>query len=454
MHRAIAMFAALLGASAAAAATHVTLSGESTGAEVCRFRAADAENPFGRWLRSQEVTCVAGNDLTLPPGVWNVFAKSPTGISIEPRLIDAAANIESIDLALVPAATLRVQLPPETAGVVYVPRRAIGYPVTERTIVPGGEELWLMIVSKSSPVAVVPIPAVAAGNERVVDARDARGEGTVLGWTEIADEDRAALASAHGVSAPQIVATSGDKHIQALTLPDIVMLGGAFVLFRGVPQGPAELQLSGRGWLTRTQMIRVDAQRITALTEPMIAAASATLIVNWSVPMDIDALDRSLGSCSASSEAPRFDLTISLCPPPKKGETAQACRPMKTEPLPPDQIFGTVRIEETPPGTYRAEIRYGKLPPVADTMSLPPLSQRPLFLTASYFEANGNLTRNDEPLHDDASIAFPGGGVGFSARDSGEYHAVLTQPFDTDAKIEIATCSGDKTLVLADRPMT
>ncbi|HEY6895431.1 MAG TPA: hypothetical protein VI258_14745, partial [Rhodanobacteraceae bacterium] len=447
------MCAAVLAASGAAAATHIALSGESAGAEVCRFRAGDAENPFGRWLRSPDVTCVAGNDLNLPAGLWNVFAKSRSGISIEPLLIDAAAKSGSIDLSLVPAAALHVQLPPETAGVLYVPRRAAGYPVTERTLVPGGEDLWLIIVSKTSPVAVLQIPAIAAGNERIVDARNAPAEGAILGWLHVSAEDRAALASVRGVHAPQIVATSGGKTHEALPLPDLDVLGGAFVLLRDVPPGAAELQLARRGWLTRRQPVLVEAHRLTALTEPIIAAASTTLVVNWSVPNNVGALDRSIGSCDASREQPKFTLTMSLCPPPKKGEASPDCQPVKTEALPIDQTFGTVRIEETPPGTYRAEIRYGKLPPVSDRATLPPLLERPMFLTASYFEANGNLTRGDEPLHDDASIAFPGGGAGFSTRDSGEYHAVLTQPLGVDAKIDVTTCNGDKAFVLADRPL-
>src|SRR5438105_367133 len=231
---------------ATAAATHVTLSGEAESAEVCRFPAGDPENPFGRWLRSQDVTCVAaGADVGFPPGLWNVFARSRNGISIDPVLINGVMQPESLVLSLVPAATLRVQLPPDTAGVVYVPGRAVAFPAGGRASVPVGEKLWLLVVSKSLPVAVFDIPAIPAGSERAIDARDAGAEGTVVGWLRVSAEDRMALKIARGVHPPQITETLGATRSEALTLPGVDLLDGAFVMFRDVPAGAAEVRLTG-----------------------------------------------------------------------------------------------------------------------------------------------------------------------------------------------------------------
>ena len=50
-------------------ATVVTLErdGEPVAGEVCRFAAGGRENPFERWLRSSEVTCVAaGSAMDVP----------------------------------------------------------------------------------------------------------------------------------------------------------------------------------------------------------------------------------------------------------------------------------------------------------------------------------------------------------------------------------------------------
>ena len=441
------------GASAATASVHIALSGESESAEICRFPAGDPENPFGRWLRSQELNCVAaGTDVSFPPGLWNVFARSPNGISAGPVLINSAQQPESIALSLVPAATLHVQLPPGTTGVVYVPSRATAFPAGERMNVPAGEELWLLVVSKSSPVAVLEIPAIVFGSERTADARGAAGQGTVLGWLHVSEEDRAALKIARGVRAPQIAATSGSRRSEARALPGIDLLGGAFVLFRDVPGGAAEVQLAGRGWLTHRRQIRVDPRPVTAMTEAIVAAASATLIVNWSAPNNLAALNQLIGSCEQAREIPRFEIAISSCTPEKDGGPP-TCQPLKTEPLRQELTFGITTIEEVPPGLYRAELRYGKLPPVSVMSRIAPLSQRPLFLNAEYFETWGDFTRGGKPVSDDARLDFPTDGVGFSVRGSGEYHAVLTHEFGVDAKIDIRMCGGEKVFVLSDRPL-
>jgi hypothetical protein len=75
-------------------------------------------------------------------------------------------------------------------------------------------------------------------------------------------------------------------------------------------------------------------------------------------------------------------------------------------------------------------------------------------LQARYFEAYGNLTRGGEPLHEDARIEFPHEGVGFAQRDSGEYHGVVKEGFQEDAKIDIVTCSGKRAYVITDREMS
>src|SRR6476659_7852210 len=162
----------VLSATAFAAETRVTLSGAEGGAGVCRFRAGDREKPIERWLSAQAVTCVASDAaLTFPPGLWNVFARAKGVMSIDPILIDGASAPANLDIALVPAATVVLQLPPETTGVLYSPKHVIAFPASERATVPAGEELWLIVIAKGASVAVVPIAPIAAGAERAVDAR-------------------------------------------------------------------------------------------------------------------------------------------------------------------------------------------------------------------------------------------------------------------------------------------
>jgi hypothetical protein len=452
-------FVLAFGVANALADTHVTLTGVTEGAEVCRFQARDRERPFDRWLTAKEATCVAASEaLTFPKGLWNVFARSHGAVSIDPILIDSVKPPETLPIALVPAATVVLQLPAEHSGVLYSPKHVTAFPAGERTTVPAGEELWLLVLSKGDPVAVIPIAAINPGSERIVDARNINNAPALLGWLQLSDEDVNAIRNSRGVQVPHIHITAEGKNSEALPLPSPYALSGAFVFIPSKSVDNADLWVDGRGWIRSGRSIKVAPQFLTSLRAPIVVRATTTVIVNWSAYSDLPALDRAIGSCDASKDVPRFDLSISLCPEPKPGKTLDTatCTPVKTEALRPEMKFGTVTAEEVRPGTYRAELRYGKLPPFAVTSPVPPLQERPIQLQASYAEIYGSLTRGGAALPDDARVEIPGDGIGFSLRGSGEYHAVLMDSgssilLGVDAKIDIVTCSGQRSFVLTDR---
>lgn len=444
----------VLSAANLVADTRVTTTGTTEAAEVCRFQARDREKPIERWLSAQDVTCVAADTaLTFKPGLWNVFARAKGAVSVDPILVDGNNAPASLGVALVPAATVLLQLPPGASGMLYAPKHAIAFPAVERTTAPAGEELWLIVIAKSVPIAVVPIAALAPGVERVVDARSLDNAPTVLGWLHISERDRAAVKTARGVQLPHIGITVAGKETVAASLPGHDALNGAFVLFRGVSAGEADLRLDGRGWLPFRRSVRIAPQSVTLQREPIAARASATVMVNWSTQGDLPALDRSLGSCEPPKEAPRLDLTISACPEPKPGKTLDptSCIAVHKDTLRSELTFGSVRVDEVPPGMYRAEIHFGRLPPVDVMSDVPPLQQRPFPLQAFYYELYGNLTRGGEPLREDTRIEFPRSGVGFALREAGEYRGVVTQGFGLDAKIDIVTCGGKRSFVITDR---
>ena len=448
----------VLSTAAVAADTHVTLTGATEGAEVCRFQARDREKPIERWLSAQAVTCVASDAaLTFPPGLWNVFARAKGMVSVDPMIVDGKSAPANLALSLVPAATLVLQLPPGASGVLYAPKHAIAFPATERATVPAGEELSLIVIVKAVPVAVVPIAALEVGIERVVDARAVSDAPAVLGWIYVSDVDRAAIKTARGVQLPRIGISAAGKEVVAASLPVQDALNGAFVLFRGLSAGNADLRLDGRGWLPVRRSVRIAPQSVTLLREPIAARASTTVMVNWSTFGDLPALDRSFGSCETPKEAPPFELTIAACPEPKPGKSLDpaSCSVIRKETLRTDLNFGSVRVDEVPPGMYRAELRFGRLPPFDVLEEVPPLQQRPMEpLQARYFEAYGSLTRGGEPLHEDARIEFPLEGVGFSPRESGEYRGVVKdRVLRSDAKIDIVTCGGKRSYVITDREM-
>jgi hypothetical protein len=388
----------------------------------CRFRPGEGKDPFQHWFarRKEAAPCVASG-----------------------------------------AATLVVQLPPEHTGVLYVPKQVVAFPVTERMPVPAGEELWLFVLAKGVPVNVIVINPIEAEHERTVDAREVKPAALLLvGWVQLPEADRTAVKNARGVSLPKILLTSGGKEIETGTLPPPELLDGAMVLFPGVTPGPAELRVSGRGWLRFDSKVTVTPQPVTLLRPPIVARATATLVVTWSTQADLATLDRSLGSCEVPPPPPRFELVVSSCTPPRAGEPVDAtkCQLIRSTPLVPGATYGSVTVEELLPGFYLGELRFGKLPPMKGTMVLPPFGLQPLRLNAQYAEGYGSLTRGGKPLGEDAKIEFPNDGIGYSPRDGSDYHAVL---FDRrpvlvgdDAKVDIVTCAEQKrTFILTDRPM-
>src|SRR5947207_1455729 len=90
----------------AAAETMIRVEGDAPGAEVCRFRAGNDNDPFSRWLTPGDVTCVpSGSSVTFPAGRWNVFGRAKGLVSADPLLVNAAEAPAFLTLPLLPAAT-------------------------------------------------------------------------------------------------------------------------------------------------------------------------------------------------------------------------------------------------------------------------------------------------------------------------------------------------------------
>lgn len=442
------LFLASLFGSAAMAATAAELQDAAPpGGEICRFRALDAENPFRRWLASQEVTCVAaGTSLAFPPGQWNVFARAGGLISSAPLLIDGNAAPAELSPALAPAATVAPLLSEGRSGVLYAPRRGSAFPVAgARTLVPADEPLWLFVLDQSVPVGVIPIAPLPAGTTREVDARkDPRP--VVIGWLRAPERDRAVLPKATGLSSPGI--TAGGR--QADPLPPVSLLDGAFFRVSEVAAGNAELRLAGRGWVPDRRVVNVQ-PGVTIFEAPLLVRAAGTLVVHWNAESDLAVLDREIGACAAG-DPPQLAIAIARCQALRPGERLESvdCATIREEK--PASVFGSMTFDDAVPGAYRAELRYGKLPPISATANVGPARVADLRLLARYETAYGSVTRGGEPLGEDLSLQFAGG-IGFAAADE-EYRAVFRSPLDSDAQITIEACDGSpRAVVLTDRPL-
>lgn len=409
-------------------------------AEVCRFAAGDRENPFKRWLGVGDVVCTTGVDVARPKGLWNVFARTTDGVSAT-VLVDGD---ERVTLSLQKAAAVKAQLPEKQRGVIYVPRRATAIPVEPRTVVPADEELWLIVLDKSTPTALFTIPPLAAGSERSVDGRS-EGAWAVLGWLEVPEEDRKAVANATGILSPGIRAIAGAAAREADALPPLPLLHGAFVRVREVPEGSATLRVEGRGWLREQQAVKVM-PGLTVVAQPLRIRAAGTLTVHWSSSDDLVALNRSLSECDAAEHDPQVVIAVSAC-------HGDACAPFREEKFEPALRYGIVTLDDIPPGTYRAELRFGKLPPAGSEGTALPMQSRDMWISASYLEVDGSITHGGEPLREKVKIEFPSGD-GFAPAETDEYHAVIRGALRPDSQIKVAACDGDpKATVLTDEPL-
>ncbi len=419
------------------------------GSEICRFRADDAENPFRRWLASQEVTCVAaGSAIAFPSGLWNVFARAEGMISATPLLIDGNAAPASVAPALGPGAIVTPLLPDKHTGVIYAPRRGSAFPVDRaRVTVPADEPLWLFVLDKSVPVAVISIAPIAAGAERTVDAQRG-GPAAIVGWLQVPEPDRTAIPNATGLLSPVIHA--GAREAEPLPAPSL--LHGAFYRVRDVAPGNGELRVEGRGWVPNRRVLKVQ-PGITVAAAPLLVRAAGTVIVHWNTHDDLHALDRSIGSCDDDHRPPKLTIAISKCTlRPGQHPDATECATVREETV--DELFGSMTFDDIVPGMYRAEMRFGKLPPASNSTNIGPLRVADLRVNASYFEVYGSVTRGGEPLGEKVRIQFPGG-IGFAPAETEEYHAVLRSPlYNTEAQIGVVACDGSpRAVVLTDRPM-
>lgn len=429
---------------AAAATVTLTRDGAPVSGEVCRFRAGDAVNPFKRWFASQDVVCGG----VIPRGSWNVFGRTADAVSAVSVLV---GGDDVVSLELAPAATVVPVLPQGRGGLIYVPRRKSGFAFdgkTARVSVPANEELWLFVVDKAKPVALFPVPAIEAGKERSVDARG-DGPPSVVGWLQIPEEDRAAIVNVSGLVAPGVRAGTRESD----PLPSLRFLDGTLFRVRDVPAGEAELRIEGRGWLHDRVAVKVE-KVLTVAQQPLTVRASSHLAVHWSSG-DLIALNDSLGSCEPAKESSLVEVVVSKCPKERRGEPfdPKACAVIRQESFDPLPKMGLMTLDDIAPGSYRAELHFGKLPPVSGPATVAPMQSKELYLSPIYLPAYGSVTRGGEPLGEKVELKFPGG-TGFAPAGSEEYHAVLLSLVAMEAQIQVKACDGSPSaVVLTDEAM-
>ncbi|HJW92930.1 MAG TPA: carboxypeptidase-like regulatory domain-containing protein [Thermoanaerobaculia bacterium] len=180
--------------------------------------------------------------------------------------------------------------------------------------------------------------------------------------------------------------------------------------------------------------MKIGAEDLT--TDPLDVLPAATLMLDWSTSQNLPELEHSIGGCDGETNGhDRIEVSLASC-----------CR----ETYDSDQRSGTLLARDIAPGTYKAALRFGRLPGVEMQFAAKPLQQTPAHLSAYYRRLSGDLTMGGKPLGKDATIQVRGG-IGFAAKEGTEYHALLLDRVAEDEVIDVATCDGSvKVTVLAD----
>jgi hypothetical protein len=308
----------------------------------------------------------------------------------------------------------------------------------QRVTVPAGVAFWAIVLEKSQPVSITSIPALEAGKEQNVDIQGGAGGPFVLGWLQVPEADRAAMSKAQSITAPVVHFTVAGSARDSDPLPPLALLNGAFVLVRGVPVGEGTLDVAGRGWIAHRVRTKVDTRNVTMVTAPLIARVASSIFISWSKGSDLAALDRSLGSCGGGDPAPRLMISVAAC----ASQDDESCRVLRQETFDEQMPFGTLTVDDVPPGTYRAELHFGKLPPIREDVEVAALQQKRVDLYAQYYSIYGGFSLGGALPEEDVTLKFPEGGVGFVSHETGEYRAVLVSMFSTDTRIDAAACRG------------
>jgi hypothetical protein len=176
--------------------------------------------------------------------------------------------------------------------------------------------------------------------------------------------------------------------------------------------------------------------------------------VHWSIDQDLPVLDRSFGACADAEESQGPVIAIAKCPSPRPGHGPDAddCTAIREETV--DRPFGSLTFDDILPGLYRAELRFGKLPPTRSTASVTPLRVADLRIPVTYTTLYGSVTRGGEPLGEDTRVIFPTG-AGFAPAQTDEYNAVLRpEPIPEESQITVAACDGSpRAIVITDQPV-
>jgi hypothetical protein len=357
------------------------------GSEVCFFPADRDDGFFSKFLSTNDVRCMSADAvLALPPGLFNVFARSgSTLVSSHPVFIDNSnpgdAAYRAVSVSLLPAATLDVSV--ATAELregewlaIYLSNEGLAQspaavrPVPDgaaKVVVPAGMTLVPLVV-RSGVIERVGSPlSLQAGTAQALAPPERWGAG----------RDVVALLRTDALTSPELPdaapavelkGSAGEPRQPLLAVRSAGLFERSLAIFKDVPAGEVQLRLSGEGWQADQQAVTVlRAPGVTTTARPLMARLAATVEIRASIgeltgqTADVSCATLASGSEKQTVPSGQDDppmLRLFAC----RANAAEGsrCELVRELPLPVDQPERMVRWSDLAPDRYAAELsRWG-----------------------------------------------------------------------------------------------
>lgn len=397
-----------------------------SGGEICLFDAVSLEDPLKRLTTFSKVVChPADEDVKLPRGTFNLFARHPDGyVSVELlRVRDGSVEQDRRIVKLVKATGLRFAVPSEdkATAAVYVEASGVVLPLVpgeQAILVPAGSTVYPLFMNSGVVEQIGPPLVVdSAAQESVRPPPRSEGrEDIVIGL----EPDRAAFTAIDARKrAPGLVELAGESTAASIGSENrltVAFRGSpALALFRGVQSttGVLRARVTGEGW--QTDEITLTGTRATS---PLRIAPTTTLTVRWSAGEDLAVLadivekgpdcprrdeQRQAGTEPLTQPTAGLQLTLYRCAGLQpafddRSVRLQDCVSMASARLDSSQRFGTTTLEGIPLGLYLLRMVFGPLRAISKTVEVRTADDT-AEIELQYDRWFGRVTRQGKPVH-------------------------------------------------------
>ncbi|MHB0972329.1 MAG: hypothetical protein ACYC7A_18845 [Thermoanaerobaculia bacterium] len=439
----------------------VLLDGERMqGSEVCFYQGKSAADAFSLYFSYDRVACLPADDvLDMPPGLFHVFARHPSGYVSADRdyFVYRGAPAPEVGYSLLDiplraaaladfGALARSLKPRESLGVWVAPSSNSSgtfFPLVDNEsvlMVPAGIPFLPLLIKDHRPEGVGSPMTLAANELGTIPAFPTpSGRSDVMLALRL--DSSVPIQDESALQLPEITLVAQDRTFaHTFELHHPLGVTNTLLFFKDVPTGPARIQVRGKTWVHSEMLIDVAGGGTTVWAEPLLLVPGATLTVSWSARSG-DIRPKECGGSTAARAA--LQATLSKCNQENSGGTK--CTVIATKAI-PYETSGSLSFEGVRAGTYRLAV----VPPFANLRSMPVElaagQETPLELAFDTFAFFGTVMLNGEPL--EARLIFESGET--ESDEAGMYTAALAANPLTNL-VRIVPCDGTRVLTYIPR---